>query len=91
MLCCMNNLVSTDQNGGQLRMFGTIQWEWELYRGRPKARCNPFNLDGHQFWGENPQVLIRACYMTCYTIQYITLCGATVKQEQSYGAVFGVF
>lgn len=52
----VNNLVSTGPNGGQLRTFGTIQWECELYRGRPKARCYPFNLDGHRFRGKNPQV-----------------------------------
>ena len=44
------NLVS------DLRTFGAIQWECELYRGRPKARCYPFNLDGHRFRGKNPQV-----------------------------------
>ena len=52
----VNNLVPTGPNGGQLRTFGTIQWECELYRGRPKARCYPFNLDGHRFRGKNPQV-----------------------------------
>ena len=52
----VNNLVPSGPNGGHLRTFGAIQWECELYRGRPKARCYPFNLDGHRFRGKNPQV-----------------------------------
>ena len=36
----LNILVSS---GGHLRTFGAIQWECKLYRGRPKARCYPFN------------------------------------------------
>ena len=51
------NLVS------DLRTFGAIQWECELYRGRPKARCYPFNLDGHRFRGKNPQVKSLLCYI----------------------------
>jgi hypothetical protein len=34
-----------------------IQWECELYSGRPKARCYPFNQSGHCFRGKNSQVL----------------------------------
>ena len=32
------NLVSSGPSGGHLRTFGAIQWEWELYRGRPKGQ-----------------------------------------------------
>ena len=48
-----NNLVP---NGDRwhLRTFTTLQWECELYHGRPKARCYPFDLDGHRFRGKNP-------------------------------------
>jgi len=60
----VKNLVPCGQNGGHLRTFGTIQWECDLYKGRPKARCYPFNLDGHRFRGKNPQVL-KPCFY-CY-------------------------
>ena len=52
-----NNLVPSHGGKGQLRTFGCIQWECELYSGRPKARCYPFNLKGHRFRGRNSQVL----------------------------------
>jgi hypothetical protein len=52
-----NNLVPSHGGKGQLRTFGCIQWECELYSGRPKARCYPFNLKGHRFRGRNRQVL----------------------------------
>ena len=51
------NLVSLGPRRGHLRTFGAIQWECELYRGRPKARCYPFNLDGHRFRAKNPKVI----------------------------------
>jgi hypothetical protein len=49
-----NNLVPGTR--GHLRTFGCIQWESELFNGRPKARCYPFDLPGHRFRGKNPQV-----------------------------------
>ena len=49
-----NNLVASGSTGGHIRTFGAIQWECELYRGRPKAHCCPFDLDGHL--RKNPQV-----------------------------------
>jgi hypothetical protein len=51
-----NNLVPSHNGKGQLRTFGCIQWECELYSGRPKARCYPFNMKGHRFRGKNCQV-----------------------------------
>ena len=52
-----NNLVPSHNGKGQLRTFCCIQWECELYSGRPKARCYPFNLKGHRFRGKNCQVI----------------------------------
>ena len=49
-----NNLVPGTHC--HLRTFGCIQWESELFNGRPKARCYPFDLPGHRFRGKNPQV-----------------------------------
>ena len=60
----MNNLVP-NRDGGHLRTFTHLQWECEDYRGLPKARCYPFDLDGHRFRGKNPQVFV-TCHLTCY-------------------------
>ncbi len=51
-----NNLVFTHNGRGQLRTFCCIQWECELYSGRPKVRCYPLNLSGHSFRGKYSQV-----------------------------------
>ena len=40
-------------DGGHLRTFTTLQWECELYNGRPKASCYPFDLEGRHFQGRN--------------------------------------
>jgi hypothetical protein len=41
---------------GHLRTFGCIQWESDLFNGRPKARCYPFDIQGHRFRNRNPKV-----------------------------------
>ena len=51
----INNVVRGPH--GHLRTFGGIKWECDLFNGRPKARCYPFNIDGHRFRDKNPQVL----------------------------------
>jgi hypothetical protein len=50
----INNVVRGSH--GHLRTFGGIKWECDLFNGRPKARCYPFNIDGHRFRDKNPQV-----------------------------------
>lgn len=57
-----NNLVPGTK--GHLRTFGAIQWESELFNGRPKARCYPFDLPKHRFRGKTLQVK----YIVSYTI-----------------------
>jgi hypothetical protein len=52
-----NNLVPSQGGKGQLQTLFCIQWECELYSGRQKARCYPFNLKGHHFRRKNHQVL----------------------------------
>ncbi len=52
-----SNLVP-NRDGGHLRTSTTLQWESDDYRGRPKARCYPFDPDGHYFSRQNPQVCI---------------------------------
>ena len=53
---------------GHLHTFGCIQWENELFNCRPKARCYPFNIQGHRFRNKNPQV--RSLYRTRYRYHY---------------------
>ena len=75
----INNLVECkSQNKGErtghLRTFGAVQWENELFNGRPKARCYPFDLDGHRFRNRTPQVLLqryRIRYRMRYRMRYI--------------------
>ncbi len=50
----INNVVRGSY--GHLRTFGGIKWGCDLFNGRPKARCYPFNIDGHCFRDKNPQV-----------------------------------
>jgi hypothetical protein len=50
----IHNLVGGSH--GHLHTFCCIQWECDLFNGRPKARCYPFNIPGHRFRNKNPQV-----------------------------------
>ena len=43
----INNVVRDPH--GHLRTFGGIKWECYLFNARPKAWCNPFNIDCHRF------------------------------------------
>ena len=64
----LNNIVRGPH--GHLRTFGGIKWECERFNGRPKARCYPFNIDGHRFRDQNPQVAYRIRYYIRYRIRY---------------------
>jgi hypothetical protein len=55
---------------GHLRTFSGIKWECDLFNGRPKALCYPFNIDCHRFRGKTPQVSIFISYMISYTTSY---------------------
>jgi hypothetical protein len=61
-----NNLVPGTK--GHLRTFGAIQWESELFNGRPKARCYPFDLPKHRFRGKTLKV-----YVMIYVIIYVLI------------------
>ena len=71
----LNSILATvlgpNRYGGHLRTCTTLQWECEKNRGRPKARCYPFDLPGHRFRGQNPQVFI-TLYIPYYIPWYIT-------------------
>ena len=62
----LNNIVRGSH--GHLRTFGGIKWECDLFNGRPKARCYPFNIDGHRFRDKNPQVTYNISDTISYTI-----------------------
>jgi hypothetical protein len=68
----LHNIVRSSY--GHLRTFGGIKWECDLFNGRPKAQCYPFDIDGHRFRDKNPQVSIFISYKishtTSYTISY---------------------
>ena len=64
----LNNVVRGPH--GHLRTFGGIKWECDLFNGRPKARCYPFNIDGHRFRDKNPQVATNISYTMSYTMSY---------------------
>jgi hypothetical protein len=49
--------------GVHLKTWTTLQWECEKYRGRPKARCYPFDLPG--FF---PRTKSTGIYNTVYTM-----------------------
>ena len=55
-------VLMPNRKGVYLRTWTTLPWECENYRGKPKARCYPFDLPGHCFQGQNPQV-----FVTLYT------------------------
>ena len=55
----LNSIITGNLVGGprgHLHTFGCIQWECEVFNGRPKARCYPFDMDGHRFRNKNPKV-----------------------------------
>ena len=66
----LNNIVRGSH--GHLRTFGGIKWECDLFNGRPKARCYPFNIDGHRFRDKNPQVTYNISDTISYTISCTT-------------------
>ena len=64
----LNNVVRGPH--GHLRTLGGIKWECDLFNGRPKARCYPFNIVGHRFRDKNPQVAPTQSYTISYTMSY---------------------
>ena len=56
---------------GHIRTFGAIQWESELFNGRPKAWCYPFDLPKHRFRGKTllvKSILYRILHCILYCI-----------------------
>ena len=60
---------------GHLHTFGCIQWVCELFNGRPKARCYPFDMPGHRFRNKNPKVTPTYTHIHIYCdISYTISC-----------------
>jgi hypothetical protein len=67
---------------GHVHTFGCIQWECYHFNGRPKARCYPFDIQGHNYQNKNPKVhpaksnddnsKYSTLYRTLYRILYTT-------------------
>ncbi len=82
------NLVGGPHGHPSLHTFGCIQWECNLFNGRPKARRYPFDIQGHRFRNKNPKVhpfdlidrntkyrtLYRTLYRSLYRMVYHIQC-----------------
>jgi hypothetical protein len=78
----LNTIITGNLVGGSyghLHTLGCIQWECDLFNGRPKPRCYPFDIQGHCFRNKNLKVypfdLIdhNTKYCTLYRILYRSL------------------
>ena len=63
----LNRILQTclvfDRKGNNIDTFQTVEFESDLYRGVMRARCYPFNLENHRFWGRNVKVCTYSWYM----------------------------
>jgi hypothetical protein len=75
---------------GHLRTFGCIQWENELFNGRPKARCYPFNIQGHRFRLKNPQVESGRCFKSYPISLPLSCCTCIISYSISYTIPFTI-
>ena len=68
----LNNIVRGSH--GHLRTFGGIKWECDLFNGRPKALCYPFNIDGPRFRQKSTGNIQHIGYDIVYDIMYDIVC-----------------
>ena len=63
----LNQILQTclvsDRKGINIHTFQTVEFESDLYRGVMRARCYPFNMERHRFWGRNVKVCTYTWYM----------------------------
>ena len=63
----LNRILQTclvfDRKGNNIDTFQTVEFESDLYRGVMRARCYPFNMENHRFWGRNVKVCTYTWYM----------------------------
>ena len=81
----LNFILSNCLASPILKVFGAIEWESEMCKGKPKARCFPFK--SHQFNGKIVQVNFQSCY---YTFNVIFQLSKFDFNFQSYFLTFKV-
>jgi len=57
----LNNILIhclvSNRRGDNLHTFQCVEFESDLYRGVMRARCFPFNMEKHRFYGKNVKVM----------------------------------
>ncbi len=72
----LNAIITGNLMGGphgNIHTFSCKHWECEVFNGRPKVRCYPFDMDCHHFRNKNPKVqtlLIPSSCRISYPILY---------------------
>ena len=63
----LNNILIhclvSNRRGNNLHTFQCVEFESDLYRGVMRARCYPFNMEEHRFYGKNVKVLQHSIYI----------------------------
>ena len=73
----LNNILIhclvSNRRGDNLHTFQCVEFESDLYRGVMRARCFPFNMENHRFYGKNVKVRRHSnCIQSIYhNIPYI--------------------
>jgi hypothetical protein len=52
----LTHCLVSNRKGDNLHSFHCVEFESDLYRGVMRARCYPFNMQGHRFHGKNIKV-----------------------------------
>ena len=65
----LNGILQTclvsDRKGNNIHTFQTVEFESDLYCWVMCARCYPFNMERHRFWGRNVKICTYTWYMLC--------------------------
>jgi hypothetical protein len=63
----LNNILIrclvSNRRGNNLHTFQCVEFESDLYRGVMRARCFPFNMEKHRFYGKNVKVCRHSTHM----------------------------
>ena len=68
----LQTCIVSDSRGINIHTFQTVEFESDLYCRVMPARCYPFNMDRHRFWGKNVKVCSCTWYMYCISIVYVS-------------------
>ena len=52
----LQTCLVSDRKGHNIHTFQTVEFESDLYCGVMRARCYPFDMERHRFWGRNVKV-----------------------------------